>query len=47
MDDTTRSEFVPAERHKGRYADRVLQRRPNYGFSAEERATKPEVDAPR
>ncbi len=41
VDLTVPREFVPAERHRGRYDDEVLDRRPNYGFSAAERTTKP------
>jgi N-acetylglucosamine-6-sulfatase len=36
-------EFTPAERHRGRYDGEVLDRRPNYGFSAEDRASKPVI----
>ncbi|MGB3563408.1 MAG: sulfatase [Thermoanaerobaculia bacterium] len=36
-------EFIPAERHKGRYDGKVVERRPNYGFSEEERLTKPVI----
>jgi len=35
--------FTPAERHKGRYDGKVIERRPNYGFSDEERSTKPVI----
>jgi N-acetylglucosamine-6-sulfatase len=35
--------FRPAARHRGRYDDKVIERRPNYGFSAEERLTKPVI----
>jgi N-acetylglucosamine-6-sulfatase len=35
--------FIPAERHKGRYDGKVIQRRPNYGFSTHERSTKPVI----
>lgn len=35
--------FIPAARHKGRYAERLMNRRPNYGFSAEEHLTKPVI----
>jgi N-acetylglucosamine-6-sulfatase len=35
--------FRPAARHKGRYDDKVIERRPNYGFSPEESATKPVI----
>jgi N-acetylglucosamine-6-sulfatase len=41
VDLTVPREFVPAERHRGRYEEEVLSRRPSYGFSAEERSTKP------
>jgi len=33
--------FIPAERHKGRYDNKVFKRRPNFGFSEKERLTKP------
>jgi arylsulfatase A-like enzyme len=36
-------EFIPAERHRGRYDGKVVERRPNYGFSEEERLTKPVI----
>ena len=36
-------EFIPAERHKGRYDGKVIERRPNYGFSDKERSTKPVI----
>jgi N-acetylglucosamine-6-sulfatase len=35
--------FRPAPRHKGRYDDKVIERRPNYGFSDGERLTKPVI----
>ncbi len=35
--------FIPAERHKGRYDGKVLKRRPNYGFSDEEALSKPVI----
>lgn len=33
--------FIPADRHKGRYDGRVVERRPNYGINEAERKTKP------
>ena len=36
-------EFIPAARHKGRYDGMKVERRPNYGFSDEERTTKPVI----
>ncbi len=36
-------EFIPAERHKGRYEGKTIKRRPNYGFSDQERTTKPVI----
>jgi N-acetylglucosamine-6-sulfatase len=36
-------EFTPAARHKGRYDGKVLERRPNYGFSTEEQTSKPVI----
>jgi len=35
--------FIPADRHRGRYDGEVIKRRPNYGFSAEERQSKPVI----
>jgi N-acetylglucosamine-6-sulfatase len=35
--------FRPAARHQGRYDGKVIERRPNYGFSHEEAATKPVI----
>jgi arylsulfatase A-like enzyme len=37
--------FVPAVRHRGRYAGKTFKRRPNYGFSAADRAGKPVLAA--
>jgi arylsulfatase A-like enzyme len=37
--------FVPAERHRGHYSGKVLERRPNYGLSAADRAGKPVLAA--
>ena len=34
-------EFTPAERHKGRYDGKVVERRPNYGFTEEDARGKP------
>lgn len=36
-------EFIAAERHKGRYEGKTIKRRPNYGFSEQERTTKPVI----
>ena len=33
--------FIPATRHAGRYAGKIVERRPNYGISDAERASKP------
>ena len=35
--------FIPAERHAGRYDGKTIKRRPNYGFSDDEAATKPVI----
>lgn len=37
--------FVPAARHRGRYAGKAYKRRPNYGLSAADRAGKPVLGA--
>ena len=37
--------FVPAPRHRGRYAGKVFKRRPNFGLSAADRAGKPVLAA--
>jgi len=37
--------FVPAARHRGRYAGKIFQRRPNYGLTAADRAGKPVLAA--
>ena len=36
-------EFIPAARHKDRYEERILKRRPNYGFSSRDRESKPVI----
>jgi N-acetylglucosamine-6-sulfatase len=36
-------EFMPAARHKGRYDGKTMKRRPNYGFSAQDRRGKPVI----
>ncbi len=36
-------EFMPAARHQGRYDGRTMKRRPNYGFSARDRKSKPVI----
>ena len=41
MDLSVPREFTPAERHRGRYDTKVIERRPNYGFSAEDALGKP------
>jgi arylsulfatase A-like enzyme len=43
VDIATSGGFVPAPRHRGRYADKKFPRRPNYGHSV--RAGKPLLDA--
>jgi arylsulfatase A-like enzyme len=35
--------FIPAERHRGRYDGKVVERRPNYGFTAEDALGKPVI----
>lgn len=45
VDVSTNEGFVPAARHRGRYAGRHFRRRPNYGLSAADRAGKPLLDA--
>ena len=45
VDVSTSEGFVPAPRHRGRYAGRTFRRRPNYGLSAADRAGKPVLDA--
>ncbi|HEU4778448.1 MAG TPA: sulfatase/phosphatase domain-containing protein, partial [Steroidobacteraceae bacterium] len=37
--------FLPADRHRGRYAGRIFPRRPNFGLSAADRAGKPVLAA--
>ena len=45
IDVASSSGFVPAKRHRGRYAGRTFKRRPNYGLSAADRAGKPVLAA--
>ncbi len=45
VDIATSGGFVPAKRHRGRYAGRKFPRRPNYGLSAGDRAGKSVLDA--
>jgi N-acetylglucosamine-6-sulfatase len=45
IDMSTNQGFIPAERHRGRYADKVFRRRANYGLSAQDRAGKPVLAA--
>jgi arylsulfatase A-like enzyme len=37
--------FIPAERHRGKYAGKVFRRRSNFGLSAQDRAGKPVLAA--
>src|SRR5688500_4782299 len=41
VDISTSQGFLPADRHRGRYAGKTFPRRPNFGFSAADRAGKP------
>lgn len=45
VDVSSNQGFVPAERHRGRYAGKTYRRRPNYGLSAPDRAGKPVLAA--
>lgn len=45
VDPSTNGGFVPADRHRGRYAGKVFPRRRNYGLSTQNRAGKPVVAA--
>jgi hypothetical protein len=45
VDVSTNQGFVPAQRHRGRYAGKIFKRRANFGFSAQERAGKPVLAA--
>lgn len=45
VDVSTNQGFVPAQRHRGRYAGRIFRRRANFGFSAQDRAGKPVLAA--
>lgn len=41
LDVSSNQGFIPAARHRGRYAGKSYKRRANYGFSAQDRAGKP------
>ncbi len=41
IDLENKREFIPAERHKDRYIDKVIQRAPSYGFSEKDAEQKP------
>jgi arylsulfatase A-like enzyme len=45
VDSSTNQGFVPAPRHRGRYAGKIFRRRANFGFSAQDRAGKPVLAA--
>jgi len=45
VDVSTNQGFIPAARHRGKYAGKVFKRRPNYGLSAADRAGKPVLAA--
>jgi len=45
VDVASNAGFVPAARHRGRYAGKTFRRRPNYGLSAADRAGKPVLAA--
>ena len=45
VDVSTNQGFVPAERHRGKYAGKVYRRRANFGLSAQDRAGKPVLAA--
>jgi arylsulfatase A-like enzyme len=45
VDPSTNGGFVPADRHRGKYAGKTFPRRRNYGLSAQDRAGKPVVAA--
>jgi arylsulfatase A-like enzyme len=45
IDVSTNQGFIPAERHRGKYAGKVFRRRANYGLSAQDRAGKPVLAA--
>src|SRR5262245_2018522 len=45
VDNSTNQGFVPAPRHRGRYAGKIFRRRANFGFSAQDRAGKPVLAA--
>ena len=45
VDVSTNQGFIPAPRHRGKYAGKVFKRRPNYGLSAADRAGKPVLAA--
>jgi arylsulfatase A-like enzyme len=45
VDASTNQGFVPAQRHRGRYAGKIFRRRANFGFPAQDRAGKPVLAA--
>jgi arylsulfatase A-like enzyme len=45
VDVSTHQGFIPAERHRGKYAGKIFKRRANYGLSAQDRAGKPVLAA--
>ena len=45
VDVSTNQGFVPAERHRGKYAGKSYRRRSNFGLSAQDRAGKPVLAA--
>lgn len=45
VDVSSNQGFIPAERHRGRYAGKTYRRRANYGLSAQDRAGKPVLAA--
>jgi arylsulfatase A-like enzyme len=45
VDVSTNQGFVPAARHRGKYAGKVYRRRANFGLSAQDRAGKPVLAA--
>src|SRR5262245_25510939 len=45
VDSSTNQGFVPAPRHRGRYAGKIFRRRANFGFSVQDRAGKPVLAA--
>jgi arylsulfatase A-like enzyme len=45
VDVSSNQGFIPAERHRGKYAGKVFKRRANYGLSAQDRTGKPVLAA--